>query len=100
MKKQIRIIIMLLAISFLFCSCEKKNVTCEELLGVGLEYGIDGYSKNGYIFLSGDDSSSIFYMSEKMKEEIYGKKFISCLNSTKDFAIYISASSPIRTARS
>ena len=98
MRKQIRFIIMLLAISLLFCSCKREDFTCGELLIEGLEYGIDGYSDNGYIFLKCDDASSIFFMSERMKNIVYGEKFIPILDATKDFAIYISASSPYEVA--
>ena len=51
MKKHIQIFILLLALLLLFCSCQKEKKTCEELLRVGLEYGINGYADNGYVFL-------------------------------------------------
>ena len=98
MQKKIRIFVMLLAIIFLFSSCKKEKMTCEELLSAGLEYGINGYSESGYIFLKNADRSSVFFMSEKNKSVMYGEKFNDTLNSTKDFAIYVSASSPYEIA--
>lgn len=98
MKKIINIIVLLLAATFLFCSCQKKSLSCEELLHIGLEYGIDSYFDSGYIFLKNDDKSSVFFMPLKTKETMYGQKFIDALEATKDFAIYVSSSSPYEMA--
>lgn len=92
MKKEIQIFSLLLALIFLLCSCQKEKIYCEELLTVGLEYGIDNYSDNGYVFLKSADMSSVFFMSEKIKDSMYGEKFKSTLAATADFAIYVSAS--------
>lgn len=92
MKKEIRIFCLLLTFIFLLCSCQKEKVYCEELLTVGLEYGINDYNDNGYVFLKSADNSSVFFMSEKTKSSMYGENFKSALEATADFAIYISAS--------
>ena len=94
MKKQLKICIalMLLVANFLLCSCQKEKKPCEELLKSGLEYGIDGYAHNGYVFLKNADNSSVFFMSEKTKSIMYGEKFKNALDMTADFAIYVSAS--------
>ena len=94
MKKQLKICIalMLLVANFLLCSCQKEKKPCEELLKSGLEYGIDGYTHNGYVFLKNADNSSVFFMSEKTKSIMYGEKFKNALDMTADFAIYVSAS--------
>ena len=89
---QIRIFSLLLALIFLLCSCQKEKTPCEELLRVGLDYGIDRYNENGYVFLKNVDESSVFFMSDKTKCSMYGEKFKSTLNGTADFAIYTSAS--------
>lgn len=98
MLKKISIVSLLLAILLLFCACQKENATCEELLLAGLEYGIEGYSENGYIFFKSAEKSSAFFMTEKTKNIMYGEKFCYELNAVKDFAIYISASSPYEVA--
>ena len=92
MKNKIRIFSLLLALIFLLCSCQKEKVYCEELLTVGLEYGINNYNDNGYVFLKSADNSSVFFMPEKTKSSMYGEKFKSALEVTADFAIYVSAS--------
>ena len=99
MKKHIQIFILLLALLVLFCSCQKEKKTCEELLLTGLDYGIDGYINNGYIFLKNADESSVFFMSQKTKSVIYGQKFIDILDATYDFAIYVSSSRPYGSLR-
>ena len=98
MRKQISIISLLLAMLLLFCSCKKEKATCEELVLEGLEYGIEGYSENGYIFLKSADESSAFFMTERTKRILYGERFSYELDAAKDFAIYISASSPYEVA--
>ena len=98
MKKRIRILAILFVFIFIFCSCEKEKKTCEELLLVGLDYGIDGYSDNGYMFFKNVDESSVFFMTENLKNNMYGMKFKSALDETCDFAIYVSASSPYEIA--
>ena len=98
MKKRISAFILLLAFLLIFCSCEKETRTCEELLLAGLEYGIDSYSNNGYIFLKNADEESAFFMSEDVKTIMYGKRFKDALNETCDFAIYISAKVPYEIA--
>ena len=98
MKKHIQIFILLLALLVIFCSCQKEKKTCEELLLAGLDYGIDGYINNGYIFLKNADESSVFFMSQKTKSVIYGQKFIDILDATYDFAIYVSSSRPYEIA--
>lgn len=98
MKKIFKSFILLLAVVFLFTACQKKEVTCEELLISGLEYGINGYISNGYIFLKTDDKSSVFFMPDKTKSVMYSEKFIDALEATKDFAIYVSASVPYEIA--
>ena len=64
----------------------------------GLEYGIDKYSQNGYIFLKNADENSIFFMPKKTKDIMYSQKFESAIDSTKDFSIYVSASTPYEIA--
>ena len=98
MRKVIRIFVMLLVFVFLFCSCQTEKKTCEELLCAGLEYGIDRYADNGYIFLKNVDESSVFFMSDKKKSSMYGENFRSAIDKTKDFAIYISSSTPYEIA--
>ena len=98
MKKRIIGFLLLLVILFLFASCQKENMTCEELLSAGLDYGINGYENSGYIFLKTNDKSSAFFMTPKIKADMYGEKFIDALESTKDFAIYVSASVPYEIA--
>jgi hypothetical protein len=98
MRKSIRIFALLLVFVFLFCSCKTEKKTCEELLRVGLEYGINGYADNGYVFLKNVEKTSVFFMSEKTRSLMYGQKFDSVLEATKDFAIYVSASSPYEIA--
>ena len=97
MRRRIAIIVLLLAMLFL-SSCQREWLSCEELLVKGLEYGIEGYSQNGYVFLKNVDESSAFFMTDKMKSVMYGDKFRYELDATKDFAIYISASSPYEVA--
>lgn len=92
MKKQMKIFALLLAFVFLLCSCQKENRSCEELLQICLEYGVDGYQSTGYVFLKSADESDVFYLSEKTKHSMYGEKFDGALERTKDFAIYVSAS--------
>ena len=89
---------LLLAFLLCFCSCQKEKKTCEELLLAGLDYGIDGYIDNGYIFLKSADEASTFFMSEKTKSLMYGQKFKDTLNATCDFAIYISSRTPYEIA--
>ncbi|MBE6534485.1 MAG: hypothetical protein E7678_05925 [Ruminococcaceae bacterium] len=98
MKKRIVGCVLLLALAFLFTSCQKEKKTCEELLCAGLEYGVDNYSQNGYVFLKNVNEDSVFFMSQKTKKIMYGEKFESALNATKDFAIYVSASVPYEIA--
>lgn len=98
MKNIFKIILLLLTAIALLTSCQKEKISCEELLEVGLEYGIDGYADNGYLFLKTDDEASTFFMTEKTKEIMYGQRFIDPLNATKDFAIYISSLSPYEIA--
>ena len=98
MKKRIRIFAVLFVFAFVFCSCEKEKKTCEELLLVGLDYGIDGYADNGYTFFKNADESSTFFMTENTKDSMYGMKFKSALDAACDFAIYVSASNPYEVA--
>ena len=98
MKKHVLIFILLLAALLLFCSCQKEKKTCEELLLVGLDYGIDGYADDGYIFLKNVDEASVFFMPEKTRTLMYGQKFSAALKATCDFAIYVSSSKPYEVA--
>ena len=98
MKRYACLSALILVIAMLLCSCKNEKKTCEELLLTGLDYGIDGYINNGYIFLKNADESSVFFMSQKTKSLIYGQKFIDILDATYDFAIYVSSSRPYEIA--
>lgn len=98
MKKIIRIVTLLLALVFLLTSCKKEKKTCGELLSAGLDYGINGYENSGYIYLKSADENSVLFMNEKMRIDMYGKKFAEVLSGLCDFAIYTSASSPYEIA--
>ena len=93
-----RIFFMLLAFLCLFCSCETKYLSCEELLVFSIEYGIEGYSDNGWMFLKSAEEGDAFFMSDKIKKTVYGERFFEALNKTKDFAVYVSASTPYEIA--
>ena len=93
-----RILFMLLAVSCFFCSCEKKALNCEELLMFCAEYGIENYSDNGMLFLKNAEEGDIFFISDKIRERMYGERFIDALSKTEDFAIYVSASTPYEIA--
>lgn len=98
MKKIIRIVTLLLALAFLLTSCKKEKKTCGELLSAGLEYGINGYANSGYIYLMDAEESSVLFISEKTRENMYGKRFLGVFSVLCDFAIYTSASSPYEIA--
>ena len=62
MKKTINTVALLLALIFILCSCQKQKKSCEELLRIGLEYGIDGYQDTGYVFLkSASKFTKVFF---------------------------------------
>jgi hypothetical protein len=98
MKRRIGAFILLFAFLILFSSCEKEKKTCEELLIAGLNYGIDGYTDNGYIFLKNAEEGSTFFISQNTSATMYGEKFCDVLSSTCDFAIYVSAPIPYEVA--
>ena len=89
---------MLLAVSCFFCSCEKKALSCEELLMFCVEYGIENYSDNGTVFFKEAEEGDAFFISDKIKERMYGERFLEALDGTEDFAIYVSASTPYEIA--
>ena len=93
-----RIFFMLLAFLSLFCSCQKSAVDCEELLSFSVGYGIEDYENNGTVFLKKAEEGDAFFISDKTKITMYGKRFFETLNETEDFAIYVSASSPYEIA--
>ncbi len=88
----------LLVIIFLFCSCQKESVSCENLLIFSLDYGIDGYEDNGSIFLKNACEGDAFFISDKIKETMYGERFKDALDGCEDYAIYVSASTPYEIA--
>ena len=88
----------LLVLVFLLCSCDSREKSCEELLTVGVEYGIENYRDNGYIYLKEADEDKIFFFSEKNKKTVYGERFLEIIDKTEDFAIYFSASTPYEIA--
>lgn len=98
MKKIICIMSLLLVLVFSLNACDKEKKTCGELLSAGLDYGINGYENSGYIYLKSADENSVFFMNEKMRVDMYGKKFAEVLSGLCDFAIYTSASSPYEIA--
>ena len=67
-------------------------------MNAGLEYGIDGYADNGYIFLKNVDETSVFFMPSKKISSMYGERFQNAIDKTNDFAIYVSASTPYEIA--
>ena len=98
MKKIVKLIVLLLAACVFLCSCVNEKKSCEELLRVGLEYGIDAYYDNGCLFLKTAEEGEVFFFTQKAKKTMYGEKFLNALDATEDFAIYVSASSPYEMA--
>ena len=94
----LKILVVLLAVTILFCSCKKENVSCEELLAYSLEYGIDGYKDNGSIFLKNAQEGESFFISDKLKKTTYGERFFEALERCEDYAVYVSASTPYEIA--
>ena len=88
----------LLAFIFLLCSCDSREKSCEELLTVGVEYGIENYRDNGYVFLKKAEQGELFFFSEKNKKTVYGERFLEVVDKSEDFAIYFSASAPYEIA--
>ena len=64
----------------------------------GLEYGIQGYEESGFLFLKNADEYSAFFLTGAQKNIMYGETFSSVFAELKDFAIYISASTPYEIA--
>ena len=98
MKKNRTLFLLILALFLVFSSCENEKKSCEELLLIAAEYGIDNYSENGYMFLKSADESSSFYMSEMQKRTLYSERFLTALNGVKDYACFLSSADPYEIA--
>lgn len=98
MKRIVACFLLLLTAFFLLSSCAREEKSCEELLMLGLEYGIDGYRNNGYIYLKEAEEGESLFFSEKKKKTVYGERFLEILEDVEDFAIYFSASTPYEIA--
>ena len=96
--RTLKIIIAVFSVLFLLCSCSAESVSCEEVLTFALDYGIDGYKNNGYVFLKNAEEGDTFFITEKNKITMYGEGFLDSLERCEDFAIYVSASSPYEIA--
>ena len=93
-----RMFFILLAVLCCFCSCNDSDADCEELLTFCVKYGIENYQDNGTVFLKYAEEGDVFFASEKIKETMYGKRFLEDLEKTEDFAVYVSASAPYEIA--
>ena len=93
-----KIILLIISVFILLSSCGGKSISCEELLFFSLDYGIDGYKNDGYVFLKSAEEGGAFFISEKTKKTMYGERFLDSLERCEDFAIYVSASSPYEIA--
>lgn len=89
---------LIIAFFLAFSSCARNEKSCEELLTVALEYGIENYGENGYFFFKSASAGESFFLSETKREKIYGARFVEALNGTADYAIYFAASAPYEIA--
>lgn len=91
-------LVIICALLLFSCGSKKKTVNCEELLIRGIEYCISGYRDNGYLFLKGSSKEDSFYMPESLKRTLYGERHLKALEECKDYAVYLSASTPYELA--
>ena len=98
MKKYRALFLLLLVSLLVLSSCKNEKKSCEELLLIAAEYGIDNYGENGYLFLNSAEENSSFYFSRSKKISLYGERYLQCLDEIKDYACFLSSADPYEIA--